>query len=110
MNKWMTRYLKVRAWVLFMANPIFYVVAYGVAIFLILLSGRDGIIGEALFGLWGLMKDFTSTVFLAGTGEHQKDVHLIITVLLPSLIAYAWWSIEKVTGVRGHLERLGYID
>lgn len=110
MNSWTARYLKIRSCVLYMANPFFYVIAYGLAFFIMGLSGRDGFFTNAVIGLWHLMKDISSWVFLAGTGEHQPDVHLIVTVLLPSFIAFAWWSVEKMTGVRGYLERRGLVD
>lgn len=110
MNKMTARYLKIRPCVLFLASPKFYIVAYGLAFLLIGISGRDGITATAVWWFWGLMKDFSSNVFLAGTGEHQRDVHLMLTFLLPSLIAYAWWLVEKVTGFQGYLERRGLIN
>ncbi len=105
MNTAVNVYLKVRKLVLFMANPIFYVIAYVVAF---ALADQGGMFNDAVMGLWGLMKDFTSYAFLAGTGEAQKDVHMMLTFLLPSFVAFAWWALEMVTGVRWILERKGF--
>ncbi len=88
-----SHYLKIRKAVLFMANPIFYIAFYGIGF---ALSDQRGLIEEAVMGLWGLMKDFTSIVFLAGTGPEQKDVHLMLTFLLPSFIAVTYWGAEKI--------------
>ncbi|MWV14182.1 hypothetical protein F3I62_18940 [Pseudomonas sp. R-28-1W-6] len=90
-----------------MASPIFYVIFYvtGFA-----LSDQGGLIEAAVVGIWGLMKDFTSAVFLAGTGPEQKDVHLILTFLLPSFIAATWWGVETVTGLKSWLERNDFIQ
>ena len=96
MNSWTARYLKIRSCVLYMANPIFYIIFYGVGF---ALSDQRGLIEAAVMGLWGLMKDFTSIVFLAGTGPEQKDVHLMLTFLLPSFIALAYWCLEKIVAV-----------
>lgn len=102
MNKWLSRYLKTRSCVVFMANPVFYIVFY-IAGFALL--DDETFVGDFVRATWGLMKDISSNVFLAGTGSAQKDLHLILTILLPSFIAYAWWLIEKVTGFQSYLEK-----
>ncbi len=99
-----SHYLKFRKAVLFMASPIFYIIFYvtGFA-----LCDQGGLIKDAVLGLWGLMKDFTSTVFLAGTGPEQKDVHLMLTFLLPSFIALTYWGLEKIAAAIYLLKRNG---
>lgn len=107
MNKWLSRYLKARSCVAFMANPVFYIVFY-ITGFMLLDDAT--IIGDFVRAIWGLMKDISSNVFLAGTGSAQKDLHVMLTILLPSFIALSWWLIEKVTGFQGYLERRGLIS
>lgn len=93
-----------------MTHPYFYAMLYATGYAILLLSGRDAFLSDFVWGIWGLMKDFSSNVFMAGTGEHQPDVHIGLTVLLPSFIGLAWYLMEKLTGIRGRLERLGYIE
>ncbi len=107
----MTTYLKIRRCVLFMADLRFYLYTYVPALILAgivaLLFGREGFKVVLIF--WDAYKSISDFLFFAGTGEHTKDAHLVATVVLPSLIALIWHGIEKITGIRGYLERNGLI-
>ena len=109
MKAGISTYLKLRRSILFMANPIFYIAVALIVALAFLISGRDGILTQAVFWVWALMKDISSFLFFAGTGHAQKDAHLILTVCLPSLIALAWYWMEKVTGIHGRLKAKGYL-
>jgi len=100
-----TIYLAVRRMVLFMANPLFYVLVAVLAGGALLISGRGGIMTEAVLMAWSVLKDISSFLFFAGTGPAQKDAHLILTVCMPSLIALAWFWMEKITGLQSMLKR-----
>lgn len=104
-----TTYLKIRRCVLFMANPLFYLGAFGLAVILALIGGREGFTTQIVFGVWNGMKAVSDFLFFAGTGEHTKDAHIVMTVVLPSIIALAWHWMEKLTGIQARLKRNGLI-
>lgn len=104
-------YLKIRRYVLFMANPRFYLYTYVPALILAgvvaLLFGREGFKVVLIF--WDAYKSISDFLFFAGTGEYTKDAHIVMTVVLPSIIALAWHWMEKLTGIQARLKRNGLI-
>lgn len=108
MNKAISLYLKFRKVVVFMANPLCYLVS---APFLALytFSSPGGLIEASILSLWHLLQDISSFLFFAGTGPETPWMHLTLTLTLPSSIALIWGCVEKITGVQNRLKGLGYI-
>lgn len=97
-------YLVIRKAVLFMARPLFYLIAIAVIFAAITVPGSKSAISIATVELVGMIPDFLNWLML-GHGRETPDLLLMLSVIFPSLIALSWMIMERVTGIHYLLKR-----
>lgn len=101
-------YMAMRAAVMFMARPLFYLIFYPIVLGAAVFLHKDNIIQMAAVYVMESMES-AANMIMFGRGYETPDLLVMLCAVLPTVIAAAWAILERASGVHYLLKSNGFI-